>query len=112
MQAKDKREVRAYLMARAGVTKVRIRADGGTDAYGPMANTGQIGWYFAGWANDLLSMAAAEKPKRLGRPPLPPEQRRGVTPARTVRLDDARWEKLRRLGREWLEHAIDQARET
>lgn len=52
------------------------------------------------------------QPKRIGRPPLPPEQRRGATPTRTIRLDDARWAKLRRLRRldsEWLERQIDQA---
>jgi len=47
--------------------------------------------------------------KKLGRPPLPPEQRR-QTPVRSVRLDDARWAKLQRLGRGWLERAIDRAR--
>lgn len=50
------------------------------------------------------------EPKRLGRPPgsgLPPEQR---TKPRSVRLDDARWAKLQRLGRDWLERVIDKAR--
>ena len=49
-----------------------------------------------------------DKKKRIGRPPLPPEQRRGTTPTRTIRLDDARWAKLRRLGREWLERKLDE----
>lgn len=53
---------------------------------------------------------SADQPNRGGRPPLPPEQR-NTTPARTVRLNDERWAKLRRLGREWLERAIDRAKE-
>lgn len=52
-----------------------------------------------------------QQPKRLGRPPLPPEQRK-TTPVRSIRIDDERWAKLQRLGREWLERAIDRARET
>lgn len=54
-------------------------------------------------------MTTPTEPKRRGRPPLPPEQRR-ETPVRSVRLDDARWAKLQRLGREWLERAIDRAK--
>lgn len=53
---------------------------------------------------------STDQPKRLGRPPLPPEQRRGVTPTRTIRLDDARWAKFQQLGRAWLERAIDRAK--
>lgn len=49
------------------------------------------------------------EPKRRGRPPLPPEQR-NTTPVRSVRLDDERWAKLQRLGREWLEQQIDRAK--
>lgn len=64
---------------------------------------------------DSTSLASGRRmtdhPKRPpGRPPLPPEQRRGVTPTRTIRLDAGRWEKLRALGREWLERAIDRAK--
>lgn len=53
----------------------------------------------------------SEKVKRMGRPPgsgAPPEQQRNP---RSVRLNDARWAKLQRLGAEWLESAIDRARE-
>jgi len=42
-----------------------------------------------------------------GRPAAPAAESRRV---RAVRLNDARWEKLRRLGSEWLERAIDRAR--
>lgn len=59
-------------------------------------------------------MSTPESPKRRGRPPgsggprLAPEN---VTKPRSVRLNEARWEKLQRLGRAWLEGAIDRARE-
>lgn len=53
---------------------------------------------------------SAQTKKRMGRPPLPPEQRTTVRP-RSVRLDDVRWSKLQRLGREWLERTIDAALE-
>jgi hypothetical protein len=43
-----------------------------------------------------------------GRPPLPPEDH---TKPRSVRLNDARWLKLKRLGTGWLEKAIDRAKE-
>ena len=47
-------------------------------------------------------------PKRPpGRPAAPAEEARRV---RAVRLNDERWAKLRRLGSEWLERAIDRAR--
>lgn len=55
-------------------------------------------------------MTTQTEPKRMGRPPLPAEQRSDVKP-RSVRLDDARWSKLQRLGRQWLEAAIDRAKE-
>jgi hypothetical protein len=51
-----------------------------------------------------------DQPKPRGRPPLPPEQRKGATPVRTVRLDDERWAKFQQLGRAWLERAIDRAK--
>lgn len=49
------------------------------------------------------------KAKRMGRPPgpaPPPEER---TKPRSVRLNDARWEKFKRLGTDWLEQQIDRA---
>lgn len=42
-----------------------------------------------------------------GRKPLPPEE---ATKPRSIRLNDARWAKLRRLGSDWLARAIDRAR--
>lgn len=42
-----------------------------------------------------------------GRPALPDDVQ---TMPRTVRLNDERWEKLKYLGRAWLEKAIDRAR--
>jgi len=47
----------------------------------------------------------------MGRPPLSADEPRSDKRPRSVRLDGERWEKLRRLGTEWLERAIDRARE-
>ena len=44
----------------------------------------------------------------IGRPELPADEK---TKPRTIRLNDERWEKLQRLGRDWLEPAIDRAKE-
>jgi len=45
-------------------------------------------------------------PKRIGRPPLPLDQRAEPTRPRSVRLTDAEWSELQRRGtpalREWL----------
>lgn len=50
-----------------------------------------------------------DEPKRgRGRPELPDDER---TKTRSVRLNDARWEKLKRLGTDWLAKAIDRAKE-
>ncbi len=43
-----------------------------------------------------------------GRKPNAPEDQ---TKPRSVRLNDARWEKLKRLGSDWLAKAIDKAKE-
>lgn len=43
-----------------------------------------------------------------GRKPLPPDEQ---TKPRSVRLTDARWEKLKRLGSDWLAKQIDKAKE-
>lgn len=43
-----------------------------------------------------------------GRKPNAPEDQ---TKPRSVRLTDARWEKLKRLGSEWLAKQIDKAKE-
>ncbi len=54
-------------------------------------------------------MSAAEPtPKRMGRPPKPADQR-STAKVRSIRLDDVRWARLQRLGREWLERQIDAA---
>ena len=54
-------------------------------------------------------MSTAPEPKRIGRPPVPPDQRSDKRP-RSVRLGDAHWAKLQTLGTEWLERAIDRAK--
>lgn len=48
-----------------------------------------------------------DMPRRIGRPPLPPEQRTEPTPVRTLRLSDAHWAELQARGgvaalRRWL----------
>ena len=53
-------------------------------------------------------MPKEEEPtKKMGRPVLPPEEK-GVTSS--IRLTPGRWEKLRLLGRDWLNKAIDRAK--
>ncbi|MCY1552341.1 hypothetical protein D9M68_887330 [compost metagenome] len=42
-----------------------------------------------------------------GRKPLPPEEK---TKPRSVRLTDTRWDKLKLLGSEWLNKAIDEGK--
>jgi len=42
-----------------------------------------------------------------GRKPLPPEEQ---TKPRSMRLTDARWDKLKKLGSEWLNRAIDKSK--
>jgi hypothetical protein len=48
------------------------------------------------------------KKPRVGRPELPVTEK---TRPRSVRLNDARWAKFQRLGREWLEKVVDEAPE-
>jgi uncharacterized protein (DUF4415 family) len=54
-------------------------------------------------------MSTAPAKRLPGRPTLPPEQRT-TKPVRSIRLDDARWERLKELGTGWLEKAIDRAK--
>jgi hypothetical protein len=56
-----------------------------------------------------MTKPAAEQaaPKRIGRPPLPAGERKTN---RSVRLSDEHWAKLRALGVDWLERAIDRAK--
>ena len=60
MDKDTQRIVRRYVAARDGVERVRITHDGLIHAYGRMPNTDRTGWYFAGYAADIRSMAAAE----------------------------------------------------
>lgn len=48
------------------------------------------------------------KKRRVGRPELPATEK---TRPRSIRLNDTRWAKYQRLGREWLEKVIDEAPE-
>jgi hypothetical protein len=52
---------RAYVANRNGVERVRVTKGGEVNAYGVMPNTNQTGWYFAGYVDDLVVMARAEK---------------------------------------------------
>lgn len=49
-----------------------------------------------------------EERARMGRPPLPADEKAATG---SLRLTPARWAKLRRLGMPWLNHAIDRAKE-
>lgn len=49
-----------------------------------------------------------EAQARMGRPPLPEEEKKVNG---SVRLTPERWAKLRRLGMDWLAKAIDKAKE-
>jgi hypothetical protein len=65
-----------------------------------------VKWFtlFIGWPEGLF----VKQPTRpQGRPALPPEE---STKPRSVRLNDARWEKLKKLGSDWLARAIDRAK--
>lgn len=57
-----------------------------------------------------MTASTAEKaaPKRRGRPPVLSEA--DQTKPRSVRLNQQRWDKLKSLGTEWLERAIDRAK--
>lgn len=55
----QKQIVRNYVLQRDGAEKARIKGSGEVHVYGTMPNTNTEGWYFAGWAEDLLQMAAA-----------------------------------------------------
>lgn len=52
-------------------------------------------------------MTSAAQPKRIGRPPMPPEERKPEVPVRTLRLSDEHWAEYHARGgiaalREWL----------
>jgi hypothetical protein len=55
--------------------------------------------------------AGKEPVPRMGRPPLPADTPRSEKRVRSVRLADEHWEKLKRLGTDWLEQAIERAKE-
>lgn len=61
MTSNDKQAVRAYVLGRNGAEKVRVMTDESVQAYGVMPNSNEPGWYFAGWAKELLAMAEAER---------------------------------------------------
>lgn len=54
--------------------------------------------------------AETTKPKRRGRPPLPADAPRSDKRHRSIRLGDTDWEKLKRLGMQWLEQQLARAK--
>lgn len=61
LTVREKQTVRAYVLGRCSAKKARITADGVVTVYGTMPNTDADGWYFAGWAEELLATAKAEQ---------------------------------------------------
>lgn len=55
-------------------------------------------------------MTQSPEPKRRGRPPLPADAPRSDKRHRSIRLGDADWEKLKRLGMGWLEQQLARAK--
>lgn len=53
-------DIRAYEAGRRGAQKARIRRTGEVEVYGTMPNTSIVGWYSAGWREDILRQMAAE----------------------------------------------------
>lgn len=56
----------------------------------------------------IVVMTEIKKRRGPGRPALPDDER---ADRRTIRLTEARWEKLKRLGMAWLNRTIDRAKE-
>jgi hypothetical protein len=54
-------------------------------------------------------LAGRDPAPLMGRPPLAADAPRSEKRPRTIRLDDERWARLRSLGTEWLESALDSA---
>ena len=51
---------RAHIAKRDNVERVRVTHEGSVHAYGAMPNTNQVGWYFAGFVDDLAAEAHAD----------------------------------------------------
>lgn len=60
-RSKNAKIARAYIKARPGVEHVKINGAFEVHAYGPMLLTDRIGWYFAGYVDDLAARAEAER---------------------------------------------------
>ena len=55
---------REYVESQSNVRHARISQDDDEiHAFGVMPNTHQTGWYFAGYVDDLVEQAAAERSK-------------------------------------------------
>jgi len=55
----DRMAVRLYALELHGATQVALMADGSVNVFGRLPNTNETGWYFGGWAEDLLKAARA-----------------------------------------------------
>ncbi len=77
-------DIRAYEAGRRGAQKARIRRTGEVEVYGTMPNTSIVGWYSAGWREDILRQMAAEAEvsgqQRVGNAPGQGQQRVGNAP--------------------------------
>ena len=49
------RRLRERLLARPLTTRVRIKRNGEVHVHGRMPNTNKVGWYFAGFENELIA---------------------------------------------------------
>jgi hypothetical protein len=82
-----------------------------TGALVRIESTGAYVQVNAGAMRNLDRRAVAMALGLIGRPPIAPELKAtNLKPPRSIRLDDERWEKLKALGTDWLERAIDRAK--
>jgi hypothetical protein len=62
-RSKSVKIARAYIAAKDIVERVRVRGEE-VHAYGIMPNSDSVGWYLAGYVNDLVPLAIAEERAR------------------------------------------------
>lgn len=54
-------DIRNYVRRRDGVTQVWIKQTGEIYAKGVMPNTHKVGWFFAGWRENIAKQLEAEQ---------------------------------------------------
>jgi hypothetical protein len=57
MTNNDRSTIRAFVLSKTDVDRYRITRDGLVLAYGRMPNSIVTGWYFVGYADDVLRWA-------------------------------------------------------